>query len=236
MKTTLYPTPTLTWYRFVRLLACIYAVGLCSSSMAQEMTDEQKTLYALGLNMGQSIRSFALTPAELEVVKKGMSDAIFSNKPMVSAELYDAKIQAFAQSRQAQAASKQALAGKAFLDRAAQEKNALKTPSGMVYITLKEGTGPSPLASDTVRVHYRGTSIEGAEFDSSYKRGQPAEFALNSVIRCWTEGVQKMKVGGKARLVCPAALAYGDRGAPPSILGGATLNFEVELLGISKAK
>ena len=106
--------------------------------------------------------------------------------------------------------------------------------SGMVYIAMTTGTGESPAATDTVKVHYRGTSIDGKEFDSSYTRGQPAEFPLNGVIKCWTEGVQKMKVGGKARLVCPADLAYGERGSPPNIAPGATLNFEVELLGITK--
>ena len=94
------------------------------------------------------------------------------------------------------------------------------------------GSGPSPKATDTVKVHYRGTLVNGTVFDSSYERNEPAEFPLNQVIRCWTEGVQKMKVGGKARLVCPANIAYGERGSPPQIPGGATLVFEIELLGI----
>ncbi|MCO5104143.1 MAG: FKBP-type peptidyl-prolyl cis-trans isomerase [Burkholderiaceae bacterium] len=107
------------------------------------------------------------------------------------------------------------------------------TASGLIYESLKEGTGPSPKASDTVRVHYRGTFPEtGKEFDSSIARGQPIEFPLSGVIPCWTEGVQKMKVGGKARLTCPPAIAYGARGAGGVIPPNATLNFEVELLGI----
>lgn len=120
-----------------------------------------------------------------------------------------------------------------YLDKAAQEPGAVRTESGLVYRELKAGTGVSPLASDTVKVHYRGTLINGLEFDSSYKRNEPAEFPLNKVIRCWTEGVRKMKVGGKSQLVCPAAIAYGERGAPPDIPAGATLIFEVELLAIS---
>ena len=108
------------------------------------------------------------------------------------------------------------------------------TPTGLVYQSLREGTGPSPAATDTVRVHYRGTLPTGKEFDSSYARNQPAEFALNRVIKCWTEGVQKMKVGGKARLTCPASIAYGDRGAGGVIPPGATLLFEVELLEIRR--
>ena len=105
---------------------------------------------------------------------------------------------------------------------------------GLVYQSIKDGTGASPAATDVVRVHYRGTFPDGREFDSSYKRGEPAEFPLNRVIPCWTEGVQKMKVGGKARLTCPPGLAYGERGAGGVIPPNATLNFEIELLGIKK--
>jgi len=107
-------------------------------------------------------------------------------------------------------------------------------PSGLIYRSLRDGTGASPLATDTVKVHYRGTFPNGKEFDSSYTRGQPAEFPLNRVIACWTEGVQKMKVGGKAKLICPAAIAYGSKGAGKIIPPGATLHFDVELLGIAK--
>lgn len=106
------------------------------------------------------------------------------------------------------------------------------TKSGLVIQTLKEGTGTAPKATDTVKVHYRGTFIDGKEFDSSYKRGEPAEFPLNRVIPCWTEGLQKMKVGGKAKLVCPPAIAYGARGAGNVIPPNATLNFEIELLSV----
>lgn len=108
------------------------------------------------------------------------------------------------------------------------------TPSGLVYRSLKEGTGPSPAASDTVKVHYRGTLPDGKEFDSSYARGQPAEFPLNGVIRCWTEGVQKMKVGGKARLTCPPGIAYGNRAVGGVIPANSTLVFEIELLDVRK--
>lgn len=125
-------------------------------------------------------------------------------------------------------------AAAAALARAAAEKGAIVTDSGLVFRVLHEGTGPKPAAIDTVRVHYRGTFPDGREFDSSYSRGQPASFPLNRVIKCWTEGVQRMAVGAKARLTCPAAIAYGERGAgggeiPP----GAVLVFEVELLGIN---
>lgn len=117
---------------------------------------------------------------------------------------------------------------------AAKEPGATVTASGLVFRSLKEGTGASPTATDRVQVNYRGTFPDGREFDSSYQRSQPAEFALNRVIPCWTEGVQRIKVGGKAKLTCPAAIAYGPRGAGGVIPPNAILQFEVELLGIGK--
>ncbi|MGE5469113.1 MAG: FKBP-type peptidyl-prolyl cis-trans isomerase [Ignavibacteria bacterium] len=111
---------------------------------------------------------------------------------------------------------------------------AVTTPSGLVFLSLKEGTGSSPAATDTVKVHYKGTFLDGREFDSSYKRGQPTEFPLNRVIKCWTEGVQRMKVGGKARLTCPPAIAYGERGAGGIIPPNTTLQFEIELLDVQR--
>ncbi len=121
----------------------------------------------------------------------------------------------------------------AVLVAAAKEAGAVLTPSGLVYLSLKDGTGASPTASDKVKVHYRGTFPDGKEFDSSYKRNEAIEFPLSGVIKCWTEGVQRMKVGGKAKLTCPAAIAYGTRGAGGVIPPNATLLFEVELLAIN---
>lgn len=123
----------------------------------------------------------------------------------------------------------------ASLSVAAQAQNRTETlPSGVVIEHLKEGTGESPKASDTVVAHYRGTLMDGKEFDSSYKRGEPIAFPLSRVVPCWTQGMQKIKVGGKAKLTCPAATAYGERGVPGAIPGGATLMFEVELVSIKK--
>ena len=116
---------------------------------------------------------------------------------------------------------------------AAKEAGAVVTASGLVYRSLKDGNGASPKASDKVKVHYRGTFPDGKEFDSSYKRNEAIEFPLNGVIPCWTEGVQRMKVGGKAKLTCPSAIAYGERGAGGVIPPNATLLFEVELLAIN---
>ena len=113
------------------------------------------------------------------------------------------------------------------------EGSVVTTSSGLVFKLIKQGTGPSPKASDTVKVHYRGTFLDGKEFDSSYSRGKPLEFPLNGVIKCWTEGVQRLQVGGSAKLTCPPAIAYGERGAGSAIPPNATLNFDVELLGIA---
>jgi FKBP-type peptidyl-prolyl cis-trans isomerase FkpA len=120
-----------------------------------------------------------------------------------------------------------------FAQVAAKEPGAKVTASGLVYRSLQEGQGASPMATDKVKVHYRGTFPDGKEFDSSYKRNQPIDFPLNGVIACWTEGVQLMKVGGKAKLTCPPAIAYGVRGAGGVIPPNATLQFEVELIAIA---
>jgi FKBP-type peptidyl-prolyl cis-trans isomerase FkpA len=118
--------------------------------------------------------------------------------------------------------------------RSAKEAGAVVTPSGLVFRSLKDGTGPAPKATDVVKVHYRGTFPDGKEFDSSYSRNAPTEFPLDRVIKCWTEGVQRIKVGGKAKLTCPAAIAYGARGTPGGpIPPNATLLFEVELLSVT---
>src|SRR2546426_5185450 len=126
-------------------------------------------------------------------------------------------------------------AAQPFLEKAAAEKGAKKTASGLVYTELKAGSGDAPKATDTVRLNYTGTLSDGTVFDSSAKHGGPATLPLDGVIKCWTEGLQLMKVGGKAKLICPSDIAYGDRGQPPKIKGGAALIFEVELLEIAKA-
>ena len=194
-------------------------------------TDEQKTLYTIGLSIAKSLAPFELTPAEFELVKRGLSDA-GAKTPAVDLMEWGPKIQELAKARQARGAEKEKVASAAYLIKAAGELGAVKTDSGIIYKQLKAGTGASPKATDTVKVHYRGTLTDGTEFDSSYKRNEPASFGLNQVIKCWTEGVQKMKVGEKAQLVCPSGLAYGDQGRP-SIPGGATLIFEIELLEIA---
>jgi FKBP-type peptidyl-prolyl cis-trans isomerase FkpA len=197
-------------------------------------TEEQKTLYAIGLAVAGSLSSFALSPAELELVKAGLTDGVLNKPRQVELQVYGSKIQELQRARATVVAQAEQKAGQTVIDKAAAEKGATKTTSGLVLVPIKPGTGPSPKASDKVKVHYHGTLADGTVFDSSVQRGEPATFPLNGVIPCWTEGLQLMKVGGKSRLVCPANLAYGDRGSPPRIKPGSTLTFEVELLEIVK--
>jgi FKBP-type peptidyl-prolyl cis-trans isomerase len=194
-------------------------------------TEEQKTLYALGAAVARNIAPFDLTEEELKHVQAGFADGAMK-KDVGDIQSYFPKIQELQNQRIAAAAEKKS--GESYLAKAAAEPGAKQTPSGIVYKEVTAGTGPSPAATDTVKVHYHGTLQDGKVFDSSVERKEPATFPLNGVIPCWTEGVQMMKVGGKSRLVCPSATAYGDRGAPPDIKPGATLIFDVELLGIEK--
>jgi len=220
-----------------RLAAAVLASLFAAPVLASDLkTEEQKTLYAVGLAVSRELSVFQLSAAELELVKQGITDGVTGRKAAVDLDAYNPKVQELAKSRRDAQGAKLASAGKDVLEKAAKEKGAVKTDSGLVVVTLREGTGANPKETDTVRVHYRGTLVDGKEFDSSYKRGQPAEFPLNGVIKCWTEGVQKIKVGGKARLACPSAIAYGERGAGASIPPNATLVFEVELLDIVAKK
>ncbi|MCE5309746.1 MAG: FKBP-type peptidyl-prolyl cis-trans isomerase [Acidobacteriales bacterium] len=193
-------------------------------------TDNDKIVYSIGLSIQRSLGRFDLSEAELALVKRGMDDGA-AGKPAVKLDEWGPKIDSLAQARAAKLAEREKAVSQAYLDKAAAEPGAVKTPSGIIYREVTPGTGASPKDTDTVRVHYRGTLVNGTEFDSSYRRKEPAQFRLKEVIPCWTEGLQKMKAGGKSTLVCPANLAYGDRGRPP-IPGGAALIFEVELLEI----
>jgi FKBP-type peptidyl-prolyl cis-trans isomerase FkpA len=199
---------------------------------AADMTEEQKTFYALGQLVARQTAVFQLKPAELEAVQQGWRDATLGAKSTVDMNVYGPKVNELAQARQAALAEASAAKGKEVVAKAAAEKGAVKTPSGAVYRSLTEGKGAQPAASDVVKVHYRGTLPDGTEFDSSYSRNEATEFPLDGVIKCWTEGVGMMKVGGKARLTCPPDTAYGDRGAGGVIPPGATLLFEIELLEV----
>jgi FKBP-type peptidyl-prolyl cis-trans isomerase FkpA len=226
----------MNFVRKISVLPVLASLLLALPAFAQQApeTEEQKTLYAIGLIVARQLGVFNLAPGELDWVKAGLTDAATGGRPAVDVAAYNEKVQELAKARRKVQGDRQAAAGKEFLAKAATEKGAVKTDSGMVYISIKEGTGTAPQAADTVKVHYRGTLTDGKEFDSSYKRNKPIDFRLDGVIKCWTEGLQKMKPGGKAKLVCPPALAYGDNGAGDTILPGATLVFEVELLEVVK--
>jgi FKBP-type peptidyl-prolyl cis-trans isomerase FkpA len=219
-------------YRLIAASAWVLFAG--TALAAEPKTEEEKTLYALGYAVSDNLKPFNLTAAEFEMVKAGFADGVAQKKAAVEPQNYYAKIRDLQVARAAAIATKEKQAGEAFMAKAAAEKGAKKLPSGMIITPIKVGTGASPAATDTVKVHYHGTLINGKVFDSSVNRGEPATFPLNGVIPCWTEGVQQIKVGGKSKLVCPAELAYGDRGAPPDIGPGATLVFEVELLEVVK--
>jgi FKBP-type peptidyl-prolyl cis-trans isomerase FkpA/FKBP-type peptidyl-prolyl cis-trans isomerase FklB len=216
------------------LILALFVLAVAAPAAPQPKSEEDKTFYALGLAMSQNLAVFGLSEAELEMVKAGLTDGVLGKPHAVELPAYMPKLQEFQRTRAAATAAKERKAGEAFLAKAATEKGSTKTPSGAVVTVLRPGTGASPQATDKVKVHYHGTLTDGTVFDSSVQRGEPVTFPLNGVIRCWTEGLQQMKVGGKARLVCPSDTAYGDRGSPPRILPGATLVFEVELLEIVK--
>lgn len=219
---------------FLTVGAFLLSGSLASAQSVTPMTDEQKTLYALGLAVSQSLGVFNLSEAELAMVNAGLTDGVLKREPKVNAQEFMPKVQELQKSRLAAVSEGEKKAGAEFLEKAAAEKGATKTDSGLVFSTIKAGNGASPKATDKVKVHYHGTLTNGEVFDSSTQRGEPVTFPLNGVIPCWTEGVQRMKVGEKSRLVCPSSIAYGDRGAPPKIKPGSTLVFEVELLDIVK--
>ena len=212
--------------------ATLLLLFLAAPAFAVDAPDieEEKTLYAVGLAVARSLAVFNLSESELKVVTRGITDAVTGKKTEVDLTAYAEKVQELARARRKVQGEKMAVAGKQYLEKATTEKGAVTTASGMVFIPLAEGSGASPKAADTVKVNYRGTLPDGTEFDSSYKRGKPLEFKLDQVIKCWTEALQKMKPGGKARLVCPPSIAYGEKGAGELILPDATLVFEVELL------
>lgn len=216
-----------------KLFTVVLMLITASQAFAMDpKTEEQKTLYAIGQTVFKSLAVFNLTPAEFEFVKQGLTDSHAGIKSEIDPTAYSQKVQELAKSRRKADGERLAIAGKDFLEKVTKEKGAVVTRSGLVYLPSVEGKGNPPKSTDTVSVNYRGTLIDGKEFDSSYKRGKPLDFKLDGVIKCWTEGLQLMKPGGKAKLVCPASLAYGDTGAGDLILPGAALVFEVELLEV----
>jgi FKBP-type peptidyl-prolyl cis-trans isomerase FkpA len=224
--------------RFVLLLALLAPVAALAADPAKpDKAEDKKSLYVMGYIVGsRDLDALGLSARELKIVEEGISDAAAGTKAKVDVDTQMPKIIAFAKERASAGAEKEKAAGLEFAEEAAKKPGAVKIPvegeGFFVYRTITPGTGATPAANATVSVDYEGKLTNGKVFDSSYKRGQPAELGLNQVIKCWTLGVAKMKVGEKAQLTCPSDVAYGDEGHPPSIPGGATLVFIVQLRSI----
>lgn len=202
----------------VSCLVTVLCLGTTASFAAapEPTTDEEKTLYALGLAINQSLSNFTLSEAEFEIVKSGITDGFHKKTSKVDLQAFGLKISQLQQARALVVAEAEKKAGAAFLAKAAAEPGAKKTESGAILMTLKEGNGTTPKVTDMVKMHYLGTLIDGTVFDSSAKQGEPAMIRVNEMSKCWVEGMQQMKVGSKSKLVCPSSLAYRDKGLPPS--------------------
>lgn len=201
-------------------------------------TPKEKFSYALGMSMGENMHKQSV-PVDPSIMARGLRDGLAGGKTLMTDDEAKAaimqvqnEIRQKQQEKMQQADLANKKEGDEFLAANKSKEGVVTLPSGLQYKILKEGTGPKPAATDTVACNYRGTLIDGKEFDSSYKRGQPASFAVNGVIKGWTEALQLMSVGSKWQLFIPADLAYGERGAGADIGPGATLIFEVELLSI----
>jgi FKBP-type peptidyl-prolyl cis-trans isomerase len=214
------------------VIALALPLVACAADEPTLDTDEQKTLYALGAASAANLRSLQLTPAEADLMIAGLRDVLNGKTPRVDPQAQMTQIQAFLKARGERAQAAERAASKAFLEKAAKLPGASTKPSGLVYVEKKKGEGAAPTASNTVKVHYRGTLHDGTEFDSSYARNEPATFPLGGVIPCWTEALQLMNSGGTAEIYCPAEIAYGEAGQGQLIRPGSALRFEVELLEV----
>lgn len=217
-------------------LLCSLGAGPFAAAQDNLDTDVKKTLYAFGFSIAKEWRNLKFSEEELKIITGAMVDSALRREPKtdVNAQLPNVRnlLLQREQLGKAEVIKEQKVASAQLLTKESKASGAVKTDSGLIITTIKPGNGASPTATSKVTVHYHGTLGNGTVFDSSVNRGQPASFALNRVIKCWTEGLQLMKLGGKSRLVCPAELAYGDRGAGADIPPATALIFEVELLKI----
>jgi FKBP-type peptidyl-prolyl cis-trans isomerase len=213
------------------LLAAAVSAG--SGAGAAEIESERdQTLYAIGVRLGRSLAPFALGEAELEMVLRGLRDAVLGRELAVNETAQQDRIDALLRERRPVSQATERAASAGLLAQAAREPGAERLPSGLVLLALREGSGPAPDPGDTVRIHYHGRLRDGNVFDSSVERGLPVEVALPRALPCWREALLRMRVGGKSRLTCPAELAHGARGDPPRVAGGAAVVYEIELLAI----
>lgn len=219
--------------QLIFLLSAVFIFSACQKQTSSLNSDDEKTIYAIGNDMGMRLKTLQLSNKEKEILKMGVDDGVSGKKPQVEPREFLSKVGEMIRTRQKAFGKKEQEEGKKVLEAAEKKEKAEKTESGLIYVSTKEGTGKNPTSSDRVKVNYHGTLRDGEVFDTTQGK-QPVAFRLDRVISCWKEGVQKMKVGGKAELYCPSKIAYGDRGAPPKIPPGAVLKFEVELIEIVK--
>lgn len=213
--------------RKLMMIVVLFAVCACSQPQTPApTTDEQKALYTLGVYLHRDTYQIQLTPEDYKYVQLGLADAVAGKKLATDPDANLEKLRKVVNDRR----EKRKAEAKAFLEKAAAEKGAKKTASGVIYKEVVAGTGAQPKAAEKVKVQYTGTFINGKEFDSTAKRGKPSEYTLGEILPCFSEGVGMMKVGGKAKFYCPPETAYGDMGNPPIIPGGSLLIYEVELL------
>lgn len=223
------------------LTACNKIGGVSASAISSE---DEKLIYALGANFGERLKLYELTSKEQQILLTGVADALSGAEAKAEVANISLEINKFADKRTQAIAEKEKEGAKAYIDKMAKEEGAKVTESGIVFKEITAGDGSAPAAEDTIKVNYHGTLRDGSVFDSSIEKldgplakdPSPMVFPLNRVIPCWTEALQMIKVGGKAKITCPSNLAYGDRGAPPKIKPGAPLTFEVELLEILKSE
>jgi FKBP-type peptidyl-prolyl cis-trans isomerase FkpA len=224
---------------FTLLLLCALpasAFAAAATTSKPPMTDDDKVIFAVGQILSGSVKPFAFSEHEMQLVQEGFAAGMHGKKTGIEAESYRSKIQTLLTARVAKGVATAKAAGQAYRDKAAAATGATTTSTGIIMTTVQAGSGPSPTTEDTVKVHYEGKLVDGTVFDSSKLHGgEPLTFKVSGVIPCWTEALQHMSVGSKVKVICPPELAYADRGSPPQIPGGSTLVFDVELMAIQKA-
>lgn len=212
-------------------ISMLCLVGIAMAADAELQTDEEKVFYYLGTALSVNLAPLNPTDEEVELIVRGLHDALAGNAIELDAEAFGQKLNEIAQERMAVSSLREEAAGREYLQQMAAEDGAIITDSGIVILELVAGTGASPAPDSTVTAHYHGTLRDGTVFDSSVTRGQPFTSSLDKVIPCWREAIPSMQEGGKSKISCPAELAYGDRGSG-AIPGGAALTFEVELIDV----
>ena len=224
--------------RFIPWLAALLLVVVAGTTVAEEAaleTEDDRIFYAFGMMIASRLPKIQPTPDEMEMIMLGLREGLEGKEPRVVMPDYAKKLDSFLQQRMVKLSEAEMEAGTQFREEMAQQAGAVRSDTGVIYLEVEAGSGAQPTAGDSVKVHYRGTLRDGKVFDDSIARGQPATIPLDKVVPCFAEGLKKMKVGGKAKLVCPPEQAYGNRGSP-GIPPGATLVFEVELIEIVPAE